>query len=110
MGIVPHNRLARGYQAYTMSPLYNEIVQDYRKNDQSKKQKKEERNKVKVDSAVKIIENASLSEINSLKGEIHNMKSDIAEMKRDIKELLECMKAVYEFENAPPTTLPNPFD
>ena len=38
------------------------------------------------------------------------MKSDIAEMKRDIKELLECMKAVYEFENAPPTTLPNPFD
>jgi peptidoglycan hydrolase CwlO-like protein len=66
-------------------------------------------NKVKVDSAVKIIENASLSEINSLKGEIHNMKSDIAEMKRDIKELLECMKAVYEFEDAPPPP-PNPFD
>jgi len=110
MAIIPHNRLARGYQAYTMSALYNEIVQDARKNDDSKKLKKEERNKVKVDSAVKIIENASLSEINSLKGEIHNIKSDIVEMKRDIKELLECMKAVYEFENAPPSPPPNPFD
>jgi hypothetical protein len=30
-------------------------------------------------------------------------------MKRDIKELLECMKAVYEFEDAPPPP-PNPFD
>ena len=110
MAVVPHNRLARGYQAYTMSALYNEIVQDARKNDDSKKLKKEERNKVKVDTAVKIIENASLSEINSLKGEIHNIKSDIAEMKRDIKELLECMKAIYEFENAPPLPLPNPFD
>ena len=110
MAVVPHNRLARGYQAYTMSALYKEIVQDARKNDDSKKLKKEERNKVKVDTAVKIIENASLSEINSLKGEIHNIKSDIAEMKRDIKELLECMKAIYEFENAPPLPLPNPFD
>ena len=110
MAIIPHNRLARGYQAYTMSALYNEIVQDARKNDDAKKQKKEERNKVKVDSAVKIIENASLSEINSLKGEIADMKSDIAEMKRDIKELLDCMKAVYEFEDAPPLPPPNPFD
>ena len=109
MAVIPHNRLARGYQAYTISPLYNEVVQGYRIQKEERQKIKKERDTVKVDKAAKIIENASLYEINSLKGEIHNIKSDIAEMKRDIKELLECMKAVYEFEDAPPPP-PNPFD
>ena len=32
--------------------------------------------------------------------EIKAIKADIAVMKKDIKEILECMKAVYTFENA----------
>ena len=108
LGIIGHNTMARGYAEYRASALYNEIVSSgvYKTKDKTSKVNKEkEKTKetnvpVKLSNIVKHIEDASLSEINSLKGEIHNMKSDIEEMKKYIKELLECMKAVYEFENA----------
>ena len=90
LGLIVHNALSRGYTEYKTSNLYIEICKEYKKCDEEKKNKKEEKLKLKGE----ITENVNLTKTDM----IHEMKEEIAEMKKDIKQILSYITSIYEFE------------
>lgn len=86
--LISHNTIARGYDEYKNSNLYNEIVSGGVRRQSEKKDKKEEKKPlVKVSSALQTSEYLEL-------------KKDIRDLNTKIDEMLRLMNAVYEFEQS----------
>ena len=94
LGLIVHNTLSRGYTEYKTSNLYIEICKEYKKCDEEKKIKKEEKQKGEITENVKKHKLTKKDIIH----EIKYLKEEISEMKKDIKQMLSYITSIYEFE------------
>jgi len=96
LGLIVHNALSRGYTEYKTSNLYIEICKEYKKGDEEKKLKKEEKLKLKGESK----ENVKTHKLTKadIIHEIKYLKEEVSEMKKDIKQVLTYITSIYEFE------------
>jgi hypothetical protein len=96
LGLIVHNALSRGYTEYKTSALYIEICKEYKKSDEEKKLKKEEKLKIKGEITEKI-KTHKLTKTDIIH-EIKYLKDEVSEMKKDIKQMLSYITSIYEFE------------
>ena len=116
IGLITNNTLARGYTEYKMSKLYQDICLSYKKEDNEKETRKEERVRTKVENAEntkkvnkivkeleKDIDDNSVSitvpkRMVAIMLELESMKSEIKELKIDIKQMLYYITSLYDFQ------------
>jgi len=76
LGLITHNRFARGYQEYINSNLYKEFVE--KKKIHSKKKR--------------------LSEIDEIKNKICEIKNETHELRKYVKIMIKSIYKLYKFE------------
>jgi len=97
IGMVGYAVMARGYEEYKNSTLYNQVVQQHRKEDTEKKSKKDQKKEEKMKIKEEKDSLQKMSKVDLIR-EILTMKEEISEIKEDIKQILNYMTQIYEFE------------